>query len=97
MKRHTKPVKPELIGVIGKEHFLTRFQDAGGDPKTFQYQQKRKLVDGVPRVIEFAFGITSKGLEGDSQERLRLVNAVNWSAAIGNGNIFIAAPATLES
>jgi DNA topoisomerase VI subunit B len=84
MKRHTNPVKPELIGVIGKDHFLARFKAAGGDPKAFTYLKKCKLVDGVPRVTEFAFGITSKGLEGSHVERLQLVNAVNWSAAIGN-------------
>jgi hypothetical protein len=84
MKRHTKPIKPELIGVIGQAHFLARFEAAGGNPKTFEYRRKCKLIDGVPRVIEFAFGITSKGLEGNSDEQLRLVNAVDWSAAIGN-------------
>jgi DNA topoisomerase VI subunit B len=86
MKRHTKPVPAAQIGVIGKEHFLKLFTESGGDPKTFTYQRKCRLIDGVPRVIEFAFGVHTEGLRDDDRRGpgRRLINAVNWSAAIGN-------------
>jgi hypothetical protein len=84
-KRHTKTVPARQIGVIGKDHFLKLFVADGGDPKTFQYRHKFSVVDGVPRVIEFVFGVHAKGLgrDGDAPPR-HLITAVNWSAAIGN-------------
>jgi len=87
MKRHTKPVPAPQIGVIGKEHLRKMFVEHGGDPKTFEYRCKQKLIDGVPRVIEFAFGIHHEGLRSVDHgggPRRRLINAVNWSAALGN-------------
>jgi hypothetical protein len=85
MKRHTKKVPAKQIGVIGKGHFLKLFVADGGDPRTFQYRRKFSVIDGVPRVIEFVFGVHAKGLarDGEAPPR-RLISAVNWSAALGN-------------
>ena len=55
MQERSKPVKPPDLGVIGREHFLSRFEQAGGDPDTFEYRCVRRLDDGVPTVIEVAF------------------------------------------
>ena len=87
MKHRTKKVPAQQIGVIGQDHFLKLFMADGGDPETFQYRRKFNVIDGVPRVIEFAFGVHAAGLKntGDlAVPRRRLINAVNWSAAIGN-------------
>src|SRR5258708_34628230 len=35
LQRHSKPVKPAQLGVIGKAHFYRMLEAAGGDPKTF--------------------------------------------------------------
>lgn len=87
MKRHTKKVPAQQIGVIGEDHFLKLFVADGGDPETFQYRRKFNVIDGVPRVIEFAFGVHAAGLKNTADLAVpgrRLINAVNWSAAIGN-------------
>ena len=62
LKKHTKPVRPADLGIIGQEHFYARMEAAGGDPKTFTYTRRIGETDGLPRVIEFAFGIHRDGL-----------------------------------
>jgi hypothetical protein len=49
MKRNSRPVKPERLGVIGSDHLKQRFLAAGGNPDTFKYEL-RKFVgdDGIP-------------------------------------------------
>ena len=62
MKQHSKPVRPEQLGIIGEKHFMARFLKAGGAPDTFKYEQRKGVSDGVPYVIEFAFGLHETGL-----------------------------------
>ena len=72
MKRLSKPVAPKHLGVIGVEHFKQRFLAAGGAVDTFKYQCRKGVTDGVPYVIEFAFGLRQSGLDGSTSERFRL-------------------------
>src|SRR5262249_23408631 len=37
MKQHTKPVKPDMLGTIGREHFEKRVGELGGEMKSFTY------------------------------------------------------------
>jgi hypothetical protein len=39
--------------------------------------------DGIPYVVEFAFGLHQSGLDGAGVSR-RIVTGANWSAAINN-------------
>ena len=50
MKQHSKPVRPEQLGIIGEKHFRARFLKAGGALDTFKYQQRKGVSDGVPYV-----------------------------------------------
>ena len=84
MKRHSKPVRPELLGIIGEKHFKARFLKAGGAPDTFKYQLRKGGSDGVPYVIEFAFGLHETGLAGAASASRVFVTGANWSAAIAN-------------
>jgi hypothetical protein len=61
MQRHCKPVAPQHLGIIGAEHFKERFAAAGGAVETFKYQCRKGIIDGIPYVIEFCFGL--HGLE----------------------------------
>ena len=79
MQRHSKPVKPIDLGFIGKDHLAARFKAAGADPETFQYRRFLGETDGIPDVIETAFGWCPDG----ANER-RIITGVNWSPAIGN-------------
>src|SRR5918996_475688 len=77
MQRESKPVKPEALGVIGKEHLKARFEAAGCNADSFQYRQV-KSKEPLPEVLEFAFGYCP-----EYKER-RLVTGVNWSPGIIN-------------
>jgi hypothetical protein len=85
LKRHTKPVKPADLGVIGKEHFFSLIKEAGGDPKTFKYTCVFGVTNGLPRVVESALAIHASGLTaGNAAPKRKLITGVNWSASIGN-------------
>ena len=78
-KKHTRPVKPLDIGVIGKDHFEALFVADGVAPPSFQYGRQLLVVShGVPQVAEVAFGYVPKG------EVRRIIYGVNWSVAIGH-------------
>ena len=57
---------------------------AGGDPETFTYNRTIGETGGVPRVIEFAFGIHRAGLDGSNGPRRKVITGVNWSPGINN-------------
>jgi DNA topoisomerase VI subunit B len=85
LKKHTKPVKPADLGLIGKEHLYALMETAGGDPKTFTYQKRLAETGGIPRVVEFAFGIHRDGLSNAGREPQRkVITGVNWSPGINN-------------
>jgi hypothetical protein len=88
MKRHSKPVKPARLGIIGREHLKERFLAAGGNAETFKYERRPGTNDdAIPYVVEFAFGLHQTGLEprpGVAQVRRKIVTGANFSAAIGN-------------
>jgi hypothetical protein len=97
MKTYSKPVNPARLGIIGAEHLKQRFLAAGGNPETFKYQQRKGVSgDGIPYVVEFAFGLHQSGLEPAPPMRVRdwrlegggvsrkFVTGANWSAAIAN-------------
>jgi DNA topoisomerase VI subunit B len=77
MQKHTRPVEPKHLGVIGEDHLRARFAAAGADEKTFRYS--RQFVDGdLPQVVEVAFGYCPK------KKRRQIVTGVNWSPGIVN-------------
>lgn len=78
MQAHSKPVKPTMLGVIGKDHFKRRFTDAGCEMDSFQYRKVVDTTDGVPWIVETAFGWAP-----DISGR-QLVTGVNWSPGIIN-------------
>jgi DNA topoisomerase VI subunit B len=78
MQAHSKPVKPQGLGVIGKNHLRRRFEAAGCEMESFDYRKVTDTTDGVPWVVETAFGWCPEG------ESRRLVTGVNWSPGIIN-------------
>ena len=78
MKAELKPVKPDLLGVIGRDHFRQRFEAIGAEMESFDYKCIKDTTDDIPWVIETAFcwcpDIPMK----------RLVTGVNWSPGIVN-------------
>jgi DNA topoisomerase VI subunit B len=86
MRKHTKPVAPKHLGIIGADHFKERFLAVGGNADTFTYQQRRGTTDeGIPYIVEFAFGLHESGLKQGSAPVMRtIVTGVNWSVGITN-------------
>ena len=78
MQVHSKPVKPSALGIIGKDHLRQRFETAGCEMESFDYRKVTDTTDGVPWVVETAFGWCP---DVDSR---RLITGVNWSPGIIN-------------
>ena len=71
MRKHSKPVAPKHLGVIGAEHLKQRFLAAGGNAETFKYQRRKGVTgDGIPYVVEFAFGLHQSGLGARRRRRI---------------------------
>jgi DNA topoisomerase VI subunit B len=82
LQRHSKPVRPAQLGAIGKEHLYRVMEAAGGDAKTFTYNRSLGETNGVPRVVEFAFGIHRDGLNVGHGPSRKFITGVNWSPGI---------------
>jgi DNA topoisomerase VI subunit B len=80
MKAESRPVKPADLGVIGQEHLTRRLAEMGCVMESFDYRKKEGTHDGVPWVVEAAFG----WLGDDSTADRELVTGVNWSPGILN-------------
>jgi hypothetical protein len=78
-KKHSRPVKPHLLGLIGKDHLLARFEAAGVHKETFKYKKAVGEVHGLPWVVESAFGYCPEKVSNR-----RIICGVNFSIAVGN-------------
>jgi DNA topoisomerase VI subunit B len=87
MRKHSKPVAPKHLGIIGGEHLKQRFLAAGGNADTFKYQQRKGMTgEGIPYVIEVGFGLHQSALsdDGAKSEPRKLITGANWSVGINN-------------
>ncbi len=98
MQRHSRPVKPKRLGIIGEEHLRTRLLAMGVQPESFRYARKlsdakckktqsgvtgeSKVYSDVPWVLESAFGRKDEAPGGNN--RRSIFAGANWSAAIKN-------------
>jgi hypothetical protein len=95
MKNHTKPVKPERLGLIGENHLRERLLGMGVVPESFRYAKKlgggkstkppneaddKACFPDLPWVLESAFGWRGEKAEDERQ----IYTGANWSAAIKN-------------
>ena len=78
VQKHSNPVKPQALGLIGKAHLLGCLNAIGGEVETFRYQKALGATEGLPWVVETAFGWCPK------LSRRRIVVGINWSVALGN-------------
>jgi Histidine kinase-, DNA gyrase B-, and HSP90-like ATPase len=86
LRQHTRPVRPELLGVIGEEHLRQMIVSAGGEPKSFKYfASPAHDADGLPYIVEIATCPYKKWVTGRYEARGRvLVTGVNFSATLEN-------------
>jgi DNA topoisomerase VI subunit B len=78
MKGHSSPVNPALLGSIGRDHFASQFEANGCEMDSFDYRRVMGVTDGVPWIVEIAFGWCP------SADERRLITGVNWSPGIVN-------------
>jgi hypothetical protein len=86
VQKHTRPVRPELLGVIGEEHLRRLMTGVGGEPQSFKYfASTGHDTDGRPYVIEIATCPYKKWVAGKYETRDRqLITGVNFSATLEN-------------
>jgi DNA topoisomerase VI subunit B len=78
MRANSAPVKPDLLGSIGKEHFRQHLAAAGCEMESFEYRRVMETEDDIPWIIETAFAWCPKATQR------RLITGVNWSPGIIN-------------
>jgi len=87
VQKQTRPVRPELLGVIGEEHLRRLSLDLGGEKKSFKYfVSAGHDAKGLPYVVEIAtcaFKEWVTGTGNNAPER-QLITGVNFSATLEN-------------
>jgi hypothetical protein len=74
MQSHSRPVQPKRLGCLGQEHLRRHFESLGVS-KGFKYHRKAFEDDeGLPVVVETAFGVRPNSAEGS-----RRIIGLNWS------------------
>jgi DNA topoisomerase VI subunit B len=82
---HTRPVRPELLGVIGEQHLRQLCIDSGGEPQAFKYFLSSDYSAGVPYVVEVATCAYRKWVHGKENAPVReLITGINFSATLEN-------------
>jgi hypothetical protein len=86
VQKHTRPVRPELLGVIGEDHLRRLCIRFGGESKSFKYFPSPSHDDhGRPYVVEIATCPFKKWVQGKQKNHVRrLITGVNFSATLEN-------------
>jgi hypothetical protein len=86
LQQHTRPVRPELVGVIGEDHLRQMCIASGGEPQSFKYfRSPGHDDDGLPYVVEIATCAYKKWVNGKENVPVReLITGVNFSATLEN-------------
>jgi hypothetical protein len=84
LQAHTRPVRPEYLGVIGEDHLRKIIVEAGGEPKSFKYFASPSDGNGVPYMIEVAFCPFKAWVDGGAERDRLLITGVNFSATLEN-------------
>ena len=80
MRKHTKPVAAKHLGIIGADHLKKCFLAAGGNVDNFESDQSKGANDeGIPYIIEFAFGLHQSGLTQGAAVPRKFISGANWS------------------
>jgi Histidine kinase-, DNA gyrase B-, and HSP90-like ATPase len=87
VQKQTRPVRPELLGVIGDEHLRRLTLDLGGEEKSFKhFLSPGHDSKGLPYVVEIATCAFKEWVtgNGDDGPRRQLITGVNFSATLEN-------------
>ena len=86
LQKHTRPVRPELLGVVGEDHLHKICVELDGEDKSFKYfASPGQDAAGVPYVVEIATCAFKAWVAGKQQSHGRvLITGVNFSATLAN-------------
>ncbi len=74
MREHSRPIKPEALGVLGEDHFRARKLS-----EAFAYKrQLGQTSEGLPFVVEVAFDVKEEG-------QREIAFGLNWTATNEDG------------
>lgn len=77
MQTNSRAINPKLLGVIGDPHMRRWMIEQGAAADSVEYRYKTGEVDGLPYVLEMAFGVMQ-----DSDVWRRVVSGLNWTPAL---------------
>ena len=81
MQEETIPVKPQQLGIIGKDHIVSSMEKYYGvKAEKVQYKKITGLDNNLPHIIEIAFGIKTAEHEREGRS---VVCGLNWSPTLG--------------
>ena len=78
MKAHSRPIKPKALGVIGDAH-IKQWMGETIASDSFKYKISAGEIDGLPFVLEVAFGI----FQEDSLDR-ETITGLNWTPTLSS-------------
>jgi hypothetical protein len=81
MQAASRPIKPDALGQLGEKHLTRRLTESGHcQPESIRYRRVRDVDDdGLPFMLEMAFGVLTKEFEGWGRT---VFAGVNWSASL---------------
>jgi DNA topoisomerase VI subunit B len=80
MQAHSRPIKPATLGVLGEAHLARHLVErCYAEASTVRYKKAEGEADGLPFVLEVAFGIYQKDFQGCGRE---VLIGLNWSPAL---------------
>lgn len=83
MRQHSRPIKPQALGIIGRQHFAEKCAALDCDLETFKYKRLASSDGGTPWIAEVAFATRN-----DESASARLITGVNWSPTIPGNDPF---------
>ena len=78
MQDASRAIKPVALGTLGKAHLTARLEAAGVDPESVRYMRTAGADEGLPFVVEMAFGI-----QDERTHTREITVGLNWSPALG--------------
>ena len=81
MQAEARPVRPEALGILGQDHLshqLTAYLHAS--PPSIRYKKIEGVANGLPFVLECAFGLYTDDYSGCGRQ---LSIGLNWTPVLG--------------
>jgi DNA topoisomerase VI subunit B len=80
MREQSRPIKPAALGAIGKAHLTHHLvTDCFVEAESIQYRKFEEEADGMPAILELAFGIYVKELQ---ERSATIAVGANWSPVL---------------